>query len=150
MYLVLHHLASVYISSLIALGAHPYYSAPIIEIHRSVCDNYTDARQGYWSVKLDDESSILTTFNSPFGAYSFKRLTFGLNLSQYVFQERMDNTLKMCPGTISIADDVGVFGRDADITERFLGHCDIYVSLHPKPLGTDSDVEGYPEDGRRI
>ena len=67
----------------------------------------------YWSVKLDDESSILTTFNNPFGRYCFMRLPFGLNLSQHVFQEFMDNILELCPGAISFADDVLVFGHDA-------------------------------------
>ena len=70
-----------------------------------------DARHGYWSVSLDEESSMKTTFNSPFGRYRFLRLPFGLNSSQDVFQERMDLILEQCPGTISIADDVGVFGR---------------------------------------
>nr|XP_006823887.1 PREDICTED: uncharacterized protein LOC102805367 [Saccoglossus kowalevskii] len=28
-----------------------------------------DARNGYWNVKLDEESSVLTTFNTPFGRY---------------------------------------------------------------------------------
>ena len=70
-----------------------------------------DARHGYWSVSLDEESSMKTTFNSPFGRYRFLRLPFGLNLSQDVFQERMDLILEQCPGTNSIADDVGVFGR---------------------------------------
>ena len=69
-----------------------------------------DARSGYWSVHLDQPSSFLTTFNSRFGRYRFIRLPFGLNLSQDVFQERMDCILETCPGTIGIADDVGVYG----------------------------------------
>ena len=52
-----------------------------------------DARHGYWYVSLDEPSSYLTTFNSPFGRYRFERLPFGLNLSQDVFQERMDYIL---------------------------------------------------------
>ena len=70
-----------------------------------------DARHGYWSASLDQESNVKTTFNSPFGRYRFRRLPFILNLSQDVFQERMNQVLDQCPGTISIADDVGVFGR---------------------------------------
>ena len=38
-----------------------------------------DARHGYWSVSLDQESSMKTTFNSLFGRYRFLRLPFGLN-----------------------------------------------------------------------
>ena len=93
----------------------PHYRTPSLDetTHKlagATVFSKPDARHGYWSVKLYDESSILTTFNSPFGRYCFKRLPLGLNLSQDVFQERMDNILELCPGTISIADDVCVFG----------------------------------------
>ena len=69
----------------------PHYRTPTLdEITHKLAGasmfSKLDARHGYWSVKLDDESNILTTFNSPFGRYCFKRLPFGLNLSQYVFQ----------------------------------------------------------------
>ena len=105
----------------------PHYRTPTLdEITHKLAGasmfSKLDARHGYWSVKLDDESSILTTFNSPFGRYCFKRLPFGLNLSQDVFQERMDNILEMCPGTIGIADDIGVFGRDAAEHDANLYH----------------------------
>jgi hypothetical protein len=35
-----------------------------------------DAKKGYWSIKLTDEFSYLTTFNSPFGRYRYVRLLF--------------------------------------------------------------------------
>lgn len=73
-----------------------------------------DARHGYWSIELDSASSYLTTFNSPFGRYRFKRLPFGLKVSQDIFQEKMDMILEQCPGTIGIADDVAVFGHDME------------------------------------
>ena len=60
-----------------------------------------DAKAGYWSVELEEESQQLTTFWTPFGRYYFKRLPFGL-------------ILEKCPGTIGIADDIAVFGK----TER--------------------------------
>ncbi len=71
-----------------------------------------DARHGYWSIVLDEESSKLTTINSPVGRYRFKRLPFGIRVAQDIFQERMDMILEQCPGSIGIADDVLVFGRD--------------------------------------
>ena len=33
-----------------------------------------DASSGYWQIQLDEESSKLLTFNSPYGRYKFKRL----------------------------------------------------------------------------
>ena len=47
-----------------------------------------DTKKGYWHVELDDESSLLTTFNTPFGRYRFNRLPFGLWMSQDIFQPR--------------------------------------------------------------
>lgn len=41
-----------------------------------------DAHNGYWNVKLEEESSYLTTFNTPFGRYRFLRMLFGLQMSQ--------------------------------------------------------------------
>ena len=57
-----------------------------------------DTRYGYWRhVSLDQESITKTTFNSPFGRCQFLRLPFGLNLTQDVFQERMDQILEQAP-----------------------------------------------------
>ena len=69
-----------------------------------------DAKAGYWAVKLDESSQLLTTFRTPFGRYCWKRLPFGLNISQDIFQARMDSILEGLKGVVSIADDVCVFG----------------------------------------
>ena len=37
-----------------------------------------DAVSGFWQVELDEESSKLCTFNTPFGRYRFTRLPFGI------------------------------------------------------------------------
>ena len=79
-----------------------------------------DARHEYWSVALDEESSMLTTFNSPFGRYRYLRMPFGLRMSQDVFQQKMDQILESCPGCIGIADDVAVFGRNAEEHDKNL------------------------------
>ncbi len=69
-----------------------------------------DAKTGYWSIALDEESSKLTTFNSPYGRYRFLRLPFGLACSQDIFQRRMDQILENCPGCTHIADDITIHG----------------------------------------
>ena len=79
-----------------------------------------DARHGYWSIELEEESSYLTTFNSPFGRYRFKRLAFGLRVSQDIFQEVMDQILVQCPGCIGIADDIAIFGATESEHDRNL------------------------------
>ena len=44
-----------------------------------------DVRNGFWHVKLDEESSYLTTFNSPFGRYRWKRMPFSISSAPEVF-----------------------------------------------------------------
>ncbi|XP_029648387.1 uncharacterized protein K02A2.6-like [Octopus sinensis] len=70
-----------------------------------------DASNGYWNVKIDEESSMLTTFNTLFGRYRFNRLPFGLKVSQDVFQSQIDETYEGCKGAIGIADDIQVHGK---------------------------------------
>ena len=71
-----------------------------------------DARNGYWNVKLDEESSYLTTFNTPFGRFRFVRMPFGLRMSQEIFQFTIDETYRNCDGAIGIADDITVYGKN--------------------------------------
>ena len=52
-----------------------------------------DARNGYWHVKLDDESSRLTTFDTPYGRYRWKRLPFGVSVASEIFQKRLNQAL---------------------------------------------------------
>ena len=71
-----------------------------------------DAKAGYWSIPLHEESQLLTTFRTPFGRYCWRRLPFGLNVSQDIFQARMDIILENLPGVVNIADDICVFGSN--------------------------------------
>ena len=48
-----------------------------------------DLKDGYWQVQLDEESSLLCTFNMPFGRYRFTRMPFGIKSASKVFQKRM-------------------------------------------------------------
>ena len=94
-----------------------YHRAPTVEeITHKLADAHIfsklDAKNCYWSLVLDDESSLLTTFNSPSQRYKFNRLPFGINVSQDLFQEAMDNITRDLKGVLSIADDICVFGKD--------------------------------------
>ena len=70
-----------------------------------------DAHHGYWSIILDQDSSLLTTFNSPFSRYCFLQLPFGLVCSQDIFQKKMDQILEECQRCIRIADDITIHGH---------------------------------------
>ena len=66
--------------------------------------------------------------DSSFGRFCFRRLPFGLNLSQDVFQERMDCILEKYPGTISIADSSRTLFEDTVhplLEDIFTGVCNV-------------------------
>ena len=48
-----------------------------------------DANRGYWQIPLDEESQLLTTFNTPFGWYCYQVTPFGITSAQEVFRKRM-------------------------------------------------------------
>ena len=69
-----------------------------------------DAKTGFWQVKLDEASSYLTTFNTPFGRYRWKRMPFGINSAPEVWQQRMNEIAEGLKGVEVIADDFLVCG----------------------------------------
>ena len=97
----------------------------------SVCD----LKSGYLHCELDHESSLLTTFATPFGRFRWLRLPFGLKVSSEIFQKRLHQALEGLEGVRCIADDVIVWGRsneehDARVS-LFLQRCsEIGISLN--------------------
>ena len=71
----------------------------------------------YWQ---DYESSLLTTFNTPWGRYRFVCLHWGPSCAQGIFQRMMDQTLERCKGIIGIANDVVIYGDDNEDHNRYL------------------------------
>ena len=69
-----------------------------------------DATSSYWQILSDEESSLLTTFNTPLGRYRFNRMPFGIYSAQEVFQKTMDMAFEGIDGCKSIIDDMLVWG----------------------------------------
>ena len=65
----------------------------------------------YAIVKLDDESKLPTTFNTPYGRYCLRRFPFGLVSAQDVFQKKVDQIFEGLPGVVAIADGIVVIGK---------------------------------------
>ena len=59
---------------------------------------------------LDEESSHLTTFNTPFGRYRWKRMPFGIRSVPEIFQRKMNELIEGLKGVEVIADDFVVVG----------------------------------------
>lgn len=59
-----------------------HYSIPTIEkvlpdLHVAKVFSKVDCKNGYWQINLDQESCMLTAFNTPFGHYIWNRVPFG-------------------------------------------------------------------------
>jgi hypothetical protein len=69
-----------------------------------------DARNGFWHVELDEDSSKLTCFNTPFGRYRWLRMPFGIKSAPEEYMRRQQQALEGLQGVKSIADDLLVYG----------------------------------------
>ena len=108
------------------------YTLPILdetlhELSQSKVFSKFDCSHGYWHVKLDNSSSKLTTFQTPYGCYRWLRLPFGVSVAAEIFQKKLNNALHGLHGVICVADDIVVHGttieeHDANLS-KFLERC---------------------------
>ena len=71
-----------------------HFPMPTIEeiatrVHGAKVFSVFDASNGFWQVELDKESSFLTTFNTLFGRYRWKRTPFGIKSAPEIWQRKM-------------------------------------------------------------
>jgi hypothetical protein len=52
-----------------------------------------DTKNGFWQVKLDEASSYLTTFWTPFGRCRWLRMPFGIATAPEEYQRRQHEVL---------------------------------------------------------
>lgn len=81
-----------------------------------------DAKHGFWQLQLDDDSSKLTSFWTPFGKYRFKRVPFGIKPAMEIFQMRQNQVISGLKGVVCIADDILVFGKGGTKKEAIKDH----------------------------
>ena len=60
----------------------------------------------YWHIKLDEPSSYLCTFNTPFERYKFNRLPFGLSCASDAAQSMIEKHFGDIEGVLAIHDDL--------------------------------------------
>ena len=74
-----------------------------------------DANSGFWQVELSEDSSLLTTFVTPFGRFYFHRLPFGITSAPEFFQKRMIDILSGLKGVVCMVDTQAE--HDKNLTE---------------------------------
>lgn len=70
-----------------------------------------DVREAFWHVRLDEQSSLLTTIITLYGRYRWARLPFGLSVSSEIFQRKLNEALEGLEGSLTIEDDIIIAGE---------------------------------------
>ena len=72
-----------------------------------------DANCGFWTLPMDENSQLLTMFNTPWGRYCFIKMPFGLNQAECFFQFYMDQNFQDINSTTSmIAENIMIHGEN--------------------------------------
>jgi predicted aspartyl protease len=92
------------------------------DLHQAKIFSVVDAKNGFWHVELDDDSSKLTCFNTPFGRYRWLRMPFGICSAPEEYTRRQEQALEGLRGVKSIADDMLVYGVGETEEEAIIDH----------------------------
>lgn len=103
----------------------PHYPIPTVDTLMTKlqgCKFFTifDAKNGFWQLPLDDESSKLTTFTTPWGRFRFLVLPFGLNNAPEEFQRAMEEIFEDEPEINPYFDDIAVGSKSIEEHCRLL------------------------------
>ena len=81
-----------------------------------------DAKDGFWQVKLTERASYLTTFNTPYGRFRWKRMPFGICSASEEFQRRINDAIGDIEGVQVIVDDILIYGKGKNYDEAVKDH----------------------------
>ena len=81
-----------------------------------------DTKDGFLQVKLDEDSSKLTTFHTPFARYEWLRMHFGICSAPEEFQRHVNETMEGLEEVTAIAGDLLVTGAGNTHEEALPDH----------------------------
>ena len=104
-----------------------HYPPPIIQevtTRLSNAEVFTvlDAKTGFWQVKLTEDASFLTPFNTPFRWYWWKRIPFSISSAPEVWQQKMNELVEGLKGVKVIVGDFLICRFVSDKKEAILSH----------------------------
>ena len=98
----------------------PTFSDIAPKLHGKRIFSVIDMKDGFWHIRLDEESSKLCTFNSIFGRYSYTRLPFGISSAPEVFQKKANEIFGDIPDVFIIFDDLLIAAESDEQHQRTL------------------------------
>jgi hypothetical protein len=81
------------------------------ELGKAQVFSKADFKDSFLQIELDDESSRLTTFQTPWGQHRWLRMPYRISLTPEYFQQKLDQNLEVLPGVYKIADDLLITGQ---------------------------------------
>ena len=69
-----------------------------------------DASQAFYQIQLDEASTDLTTFNTPYARYKYMRLPYGISSAPEIFSRKMHEMFEDLEGVENFVDDLVVWG----------------------------------------
>ena len=94
-----------------------HYPLPVVDEITTSCSGTTvfstlDAEKAFYQIQLDEQSSKLLRFNTPFGRYRYLRMPMGIKSAPEVYQQRMQQVFEGLPGVKVIMDDIITHGQN--------------------------------------
>ncbi len=124
-----------------------------------------DASSGFWQLRLDEESSKLCTFITPFGRYRFLRLPFGISSAPEVYHKTVHAMFDSLAYVDTSMDDIIIAGatleeHDNNLTKVLDIARKYNLKLNPDKcvfrqteltfLGEVIGSDGIKPDGRKV
>ena len=112
----------------------PRYPLPVIdnilpELAGARVFSVADARNGFWHVRPDEKSSLLTTMAPPFGRFRWTRMPFGISPAPEIFQQKLGEALAGLAGVRPVADDILVYGEGKTLETAVENHDERFLAL---------------------
>ena len=95
-----------------------HYKAHILDeishhLSGTKCFSKLDAKDGFWSIHLDQKSSYLTAFNTHYGRYRFLHMPFSLKMQMYQATDHL-------PGIFAMHDDIYIYSHTPEEHDWYL------------------------------
>ena len=88
-----------------------------------------DAKDGFYQISLDEKSSKLTTFWTPFGRYRYLRMPFGISAAPEEFECKLHERIGDLKGVEILRDDILVVGYGDTLDEANHNHDESLLKL---------------------
>ena len=106
-----------------------------------------DLSNAYWHVHLDEVSSMLTMFQTPYGHYRWKGLPFWASATSELFQKRLDQALEGLDGVTRVTDDITAWGKGNNLETTSQNHDDNLWALLQKCRESGLEGQGWTAKG---